>query len=138
MYILQLLTFENEIAKLHGEKQNFYQAVVISKEKIIQEKEEEIKILQEKLHSRYAKVEKVDQMEVFESQFKKIDEFISSGARRFNSPNKKTRAYHSLLDEMNKYKLALFEIMENFKTNKQQELNLYLEKIVTEFPDIAG
>lgn len=137
MYILQLITFENEITKLHGEKSNFYQGVVLNKEKIIQEKEEEIKILQEKLHSRYAKAEKAEQMEVFESQFKKIDEFISSGAKRNLMPNKKTKAYHSLLEEMNLYKLALIELIENHKNNRQEQVGLLIDKISTEFPLIA-
>lgn len=136
MYILQLLAFEHELIKLNSEKQSFYHAVVLAKDKIIKEKEEEIKILSDKLYGRYAKMEKLDQMEMIENQFKKIDEFISSGARRGSLQTKKVKAYNNLLEEMNKYKHLTNDILKSYKNNNQQDLNLYLEKLSHEMPDL--
>lgn len=136
MYILQLLTLENEVAKLYSGKQSLFNGIVNLKEKIISEKDDEIKRLENKLINKYSKIERTEQIDILDNQFKKIDEFITSGARRI-SVSKPMRAYKSVIDEMNKYKLILHEIVEKFKSNKQQEMQLYLEKISNDLPDLA-
>lgn len=138
MYILQLLAFENEISKMHNEKQNVYQGIVSVKDKIIFEKEEEIKILKEKLNTKYEKYEKHEKIGLFETQFKKINEFISSNVNRnSNSPTKRMKAYHNLLDETTRYKVIINDVLEKFKNNKQEEIQIYLEKISNELPNLA-
>lgn len=133
MYILQLVTFENDLIKLNSEKLSFYHSVVLEKDRQLKEKDEEIKSLCEKLNNKYTRIEKIDQMEMIENQFKKIDDFIYTGVRSKMNQSKRARAYNSVLDEMNRYKQIILEIVDSYKNNNQN-VNLYLEKLVNEFP----
>ena len=136
MYILQLLTVENEIVKFYAEKQNLIEGTTNLKDKIIAEKEEDIKRLENKLQIKYIKSEKAENIEMIDNSLKKIDEFMSSSIQKF-PVSKKKKAYQSVIEEMNKYKLIILEIIESSKRNKQEELQLFLEKISNELPDLA-
>jgi hypothetical protein len=136
MYILQLVAFENELIKLNTEKQSFYHSVVLAKDKLLKEKDEEIKMLCEKLNNKFSRIEKIDQMEMIENQFKRIDDFISSGVKTNMIHSKKARAFNSVLEELNRYKHIAYEILDSYKNN-QQNLNLYLEKLANEFPSLT-
>jgi hypothetical protein len=136
MYILQLVAFENELIKLNSEKQSFYNSVVLGKDKLLKEKDDEIKMLCEKLNNKFSRLEKIDQMEMIENQFKRIDDFIGSGVKNKVIHTKKARAFNSVLEDMNRYKQILYEILDSHKNN-QQNLNLYLEKLENEFPSLT-
>ena len=83
MYILQLLTLENEIVKFYAEKQNLIEGTTNLKDKIIAEKEEDIKRLENKLQIKYIKSEKAENIEMIDNSLKKIDEFMSSSIQKF-------------------------------------------------------
>ena len=123
------------------EKQAFYSNILTSRDKIIQDKEEEIKILREKLKFKFDKYEKMEQNEILESQYNKIQEFMYGSIRgptkKNNSLDKqKMKALQNIIEEGNKFKMIVSDLIDHNKNNRISEIQECLDKISNETNNI--
>ena len=117
----------------------FYANILTNRDKIIIDKDEEIRDLKDKLRKKFEKYEKMEQDEILESQYQKIQEFMYGsikGSRINGISNKKVKIVQNIIDEMNKYKTIINELIEHNKYNKLGEIQAYLEKISLELPNL--
>ena len=130
--MIQILTFEYQVAKIFVEKQLFIIKLLSTKDKIIQEKEEEIKQLKESLKLKVDQNDKMEQNEILQSQFEKINEFIY-GKLKGPFCNQKLRIIKNNID---KYKGIINDLIDYNKNIKITEMQSYLDKVSCEMTNL--
>ena len=102
------------------------------------EKDEEIRQLKDSLKYKFNKYEKMEQNEILEAQYHKIQEFMYSSIKGPISgiiTKQKIKVIQGIIDEKNKCKNIINELIEQSKNNKVQEMQAYLEKLSMELPN---
>lgn len=133
--MIQILTLEWELSKILIDNQSAYSMAISQRDKVIKEKDEEIKELKEKIKSITERNEKIEKNEILDSQYNKIHEFIFSGIKGQNNElisKQKLKNIQSLLEETNKYKKMLTDLIDLNKNKKISKVQSYLDKISTD------
>jgi hypothetical protein len=134
------LTLEWELSKVLLDNQSSFRRALAEKDKIIRDKDEEIKELKERIKYIIEKNEKVEKNEILESQYQKINEFVYNGIKGHNNElisKQKLKYLQSLLEEMNKYKKMLNDLIELNKNKRISNIQSYLDKISTEINNLS-
>ncbi len=134
------MTLEWELSKVLLDNQSSFRRALAEKDKIIRDKDEEIKELKERIKYIIEKNEKVEKNEILESQYQKINEFVYNGIKGHNNElisKQKLKYLQSLLEEMNKYKKMLNDLIELNKNKRISNIQSYLDKISTEINNLS-
>jgi hypothetical protein len=122
------------------DNQSSYKQTLSEKDKLIREKDEEIKELKERIKYIIEKNEKVEKTEILESQYQKINEFVYNGIKGQNNEvisKQKLKYLQSLLEEMNKYKKMLNDLIDFNKNKRISKIQSYLDKLSTEINNLS-